>query len=416
MTSFKKYIAAACLGSLCFLGSTQAQAAGFYIQEQSVKGLGTAFAGSVTSIEDASTIYFNPAGMTKLSGPQVNAGVHLLIPDSELDDTGSTVPGGLPIGGDGGNPYSPSPVPNLYAAVPLTENVWGGLGLSAPFGLANEYDDGWFGRYDSTDTDLKTLNFTAALAAEATEWLSVGIGLDIQYARAVLKSAAFAGTEGESRLAGNDISVGYNVGVQADLNEKTEVGIHYRSAISHNLEGRISAEGTTGLDFDAPGGAALNLPDIATFGMAYDVTDRTRVMGQATWFGWNNFQDITAVAANGTVLQQITQNYKTTWAFAIGAEHDLNEKWTVRAGYQFDETPTRAEFRTSRTPDGDRHWISGGATYKYNEKIDLDFAATYIDVADETINVARNQPLTSNVQADTDGYIGILAIGLNYKF
>jgi len=421
--TFKKLALTTSCVALSLLGSTAAHSAGFYIQEQSVKGLGTSFAGSVTSIDDASTVYFNPAGMTKLDGAQANAGVHFLIPNGDLDDTGTTLPPGQTGLGSAGNPYSISPVPNLYGAMPLTDTIWGGIGVSAPFGLANEYNNGWFGRYDSTETELTTINLTPALAFKPTNWLALGIGADIQYADADLQSAVFvgAGTEGVSKLEGDDISYGYNLSALIKPMANTEIGFHYRSAISHKLDGKITVEGTgTPGDSVVNGSADLDLPDIATFGIAHDLTPETRLMGQATWFGWNNFQDITAVTDAGVVRSSVVQNYKATWAFALGAEHDLNDIWTIRAGYQYDQTPTRDEFRTSRTPDGDRNWFSGGATYKLNDKIELDFAATYIHVGNETINVTRNTSvspaLASNVRADTSGSVGIVAFGLNYKF
>ncbi len=404
--------------SLSVSAPKNAEAAGFYIQEQSVKGLGSAFSGSSTSIEDASTIYFNPAGMTKLEGAQVNAGVHLLLPSSDLDDTGTTFPPGVTAAEDNGNPYDPSPVPNLFFATPVNaseQEVWVGIGVTAPFGLGSDYGDDSFVRFDSTETELMTINVAPSAAYKVNDMVSIGGGIDIQYADAELKSAAWAGTEGTSTLEGDDISVGYNLGVQVQATPSTEVGLHYRSAISHELDGKIIAENTLGADVNTNGGADLDLPDIATLGVAHDLNDKTKLMAQATWFGWSNFESIRAVDDNDVELSNIQQNYQNTFAIAVGAEHKLNDTWTVRAGYQFDETPTTDEFRTSRTPDGDRHWFSGGGTYSVNDKIDLDFAATYIDIGEETINVSRNGGL-ANVSAETDGYVGIVAAGINYKF
>ena len=399
----------------------EAKAAGFYIQEQSVKGLGTAFAGSVTSLDDASTIYFNPAGMTDLDGAQANAGVHLLLPSADLDDTGSSfaVPGTALE--DNGNPFDPSPVPNLFYATPVDlggQKFWAGVGVTAPFGLGNDYGNNSFTQFDSTESDLLTINIAPSLAYQISERISVGGGVDIQYADADLRSSVFvgAGAIGESQLTGDDISVGYNLGVKVKATPKTEVGLHYRSAINHELEGEINISGTgTPADSSTNGGADLNLPDIATLGVAHNINNRTRVMGQATWFGWNNFQEIRAVDNAGNEISNVVQGYQNTYALAIGGEYDLNPQLTLRAGYQFDETPTTDEFRTSRTPDGDRHWFSGGATYKLNHKIDLDFATTYIDVGEETINVTRNGG-AATVSADTDGYVGIVAGAINYTF
>jgi long-chain fatty acid transport protein len=417
-----RHLASTALSLILIASATPAMAAGFYIQEQSVKGLGNAFSGSTTSIDDASTIYFNPAGMTELDGAQANVGVHLLLPNADITDNGSTAPGGGPIvGNDNGNPYDPSPVPNLYIATPLSvgeHEIWTGIGVSAPFGLASDYGEDSFLRFDSTETELTTINVAPSVAYKINDMVSVGGGLDIQYADAELKSAIFAGANGTSTLEGDDITLGYNLGVTIKPAPTTELGLHYRSAISHELDGKVIVEGSGAADRNDDGTANLDLPDILTFGAAHDVNDKLRVMGQATWFGWSRFEDIDADVDTGVDPAPIVQDYQNTMAFAVGAEYDLRPDLTVRVGYQFDETPTTDEFRTSRTPDGDRHWFSGGATYKLNNKIELDFAATYIDIADGTIDVTRNgAPLPpAQVTADTDGYVGIVAAGLNYKF
>lgn len=411
-----KLLLSASIGLLSILGVSKADAAGFYIQEQSVKGLGYAFSGSVTSLDDASTIYFNPAGMTRLNGAQMNAAAHILAPDSDLTNNGSSNALGAPIGENPGNPYDAETVPNLFAATPiLDERAWIGVGITAPFGLANDYGETWFGRFDSTETELLTIDFQPSVAFEATEWLSVGLGLNVQYADAELKSVVRDVQEGISTLKGNDISFGYTVGLLATPYENWDIGVNYRSGITHELDGSISLIGTAVSDFSTSGTATLGLPDVATFGVGHDLNEDLRLMAQATWFGWNNFENITARNDAGATISQVVQNYRTTWAFAVGAEYDLNEDWTVRGGYQFDQTPTRDQYRTSRTPDGDRNWFSAGATYQLKDNLELDMAATYINISEERINVTRNSG-AANVVGNTDGSVGIFALGLNYKF
>lgn len=423
----KRLFSLLCASSL-LLPVLQANAAGFYIQEQSVSGLGSAFAGEAATPRDASTVYFNPAGMTHLDGAQVNVGTHLLIPSASLSNNGSIIdanPGGgianvALTGNDGGNPYSPTPVPNMHVAAPFTvggKEIWLGLSVSAPFGLANEYDDDWFGRYDSTKTELTTIDVAPSIAVDVTDWLSVGGGINVQHAEAELESVISATTSGLSNLEGQDISYGFNVGFMAEPTDSTTIGMHYRSAMRHELDGRVSVRGSGGADFSTGGTVDLHLPDIAQFAFNQKVNEKLSVLGGASWYGWNNFQSITVVSDANTVISSVIQNYQTTWAFSIGAEYAYSDKLTLRAGYQFDETPTTDLYRTSRTPDGDRNWFSAGATYKATDKISIDFAATYIDVGDGTIDVNRNIPTAiANVKANSEGKVGILALGLNYKF
>ncbi len=324
-------------------------------------------------------------------------------------------------GGNGGNPYDPTPVPNAYIAYPwMNGQLWTGLGVSAPFGLANEYDEDYFARFDSTETELLTINVSPVVAFQAAPWLSLGGGVDIQYADAELKNtvggfSALTAPEGEATLKGDDISVGYNLGFLVTPMEGTDIGFSYRSAISHELDGDISLVGAGPLDFASSGSADLDLPDIWTLGVAQDLNDQWRLMGQVTRFGWSNFQEIAAVRDDAVAVDPVVQNYQNTWAFAIGAEYAWTPEWTFRAGYQFDETPTTDEFRTTRTPDGDRNWFTLGATYDINEKFSLDMAGAYIDVGSEEISVTRNGT-GAQVNADTDGSVGILSLGLNYKF
>ena len=76
----------------CLLGyAISASGAGFAIIESSVSGLGNAFAGGAASAEDATTIFFNPAGMTRIEGTQSVGAFHLVRPSLKFDNEDSTV-------------------------------------------------------------------------------------------------------------------------------------------------------------------------------------------------------------------------------------------------------------------------------------------------------------------------------------
>lgn len=406
--------------------AAQANAAGFYIQEQSVRGLGSAFSGGATNLEDPSTIFFNPAGMTKLDGLQAQAGVNLLVPDSKVSNDGSTPPALRTIGGGSDNPYDPTPVPNGFVSYQVNDNLWAGLGVTAPFGLASQYDDDWFGRFDSTKTSLEVFDIQPTLAYKINDMFSVGVGLNIERSSANLQNRVNLGPggEGSQRLTGDDWGFGYTIGLQFKPMETTTVGLNYKSAVHHDLDGELEVRTAAGAligPFNGDGKAKLVTPDIATLGISHQINDRLTIQGQASWFGWNNFDEIAVRLDSGIATAPVIQDYQNTWAFAVGAEYVASDKWMLRGGVQFDNTPTTDEYRTSRTPDGDRTWFSLGATYALNEKIDLDMAATYIHIADEEISLARGgitgTPGTDGtLNADTEGNVGILALGVTYKF
>ncbi|MGB0720731.1 MAG: OmpP1/FadL family transporter, partial [Bdellovibrionales bacterium] len=311
----------------------------------------------------------------------------------------------------------PAIVPNFYLTQQVTDRFWVGIGAGSPFGLGNEYDSDWFGRYDSIKSDLTTFEVYPTAAIKVNDWLSVGASMIFQYADAELTNALNAGTQGLQTLEGEGYAVGGNIGILAEPWAGTRFGLDYRTTVENTLDGRLIVAGSTGADLDISARADLRLPDIATFSAAHDLNDRWTVLGSATWFGWNEYNRIEIINSAGTPVGVVDQNYNVSWAFSVGAEYMLNDAWTLRAGYQFDQTPTNDAARTTRTPDGDRHWITAGATYTLNDQWSFDVAGAYIDVANEEINLSRNiTAIPAVVTANTEGRVGIVSAALNYRF
>jgi long-chain fatty acid transport protein len=422
MSTFRNALAASS-AAIALIAAGSASAAGFYIQEQSVTGLGRAFAGSAAMSDDVAGMYFNPANMTGLTGKfQAETGVNLLIPSADLKNQGTTF-GGVANAGSGNpsNPYDPTLVPYGAAAMSLMDgDLWLGVHAGAPFGLASDYGKTWFGRYDSTKTDLKVYQVSPSIAYAINDQFSIGAGVDIQRAEATLEAAVpvtgSTTTDRLYRVKGDDWDYGFNVGMTYKPVQPLTLGASYRSAVSHKLDGTatlFSNAGSTLITSD--GSAGLDLPDMAIVSAVYDITPDWRVMGSVNWFGWSNFQEIAVDADNAALDTTVEQNYKNTFAFSIGGEHDLTDSLTIRAGIQYDETPTQDNFRTSRTPDGNRLWLSTGVGYKFNDVFSMDAAYTFINISDEDISLSRASGF-SQVEASSSGKVHIIGLQGRLKF
>ncbi|MDI1228991.1 MAG: outer membrane protein transport protein [bacterium] len=422
----------------------RAEAAGFYLQEQSVSQQGSAFAGAVANPEDASTVFFNPAGMTQLSGPMISGGAAVLVPTTEIANTGSTAGptagAAAPYAGSpGGNPFDPTPVPSFYGVLPLEGGkVWLGLGVSSPFGLANDYGDTWFGRYDSTKSELLSINVSPVIAYKFNDKLSIGGGPNIQYVNARLENAlpcptlicggaAFTpGTDGLSTLKGDSYGFGLNVGALYEINERTQVGVHYRSKMDQTVDGEVDISGLLGPLAGQNGvrfaEAELKQPDTASIGFAHKYDDRLTILGSANWFGWSNFDEIRVEFDAGGPDSVTPEEFDDSFSLALGAKWKQDEKWTFRGGVQYDQTPTTLPDRSTRTPDGDRYWLSLGATYAVNEKLSLDFAASHLFITDGDITLTKRfyagSPVdtTVNVNGRAESSVEIFSLQANWKF
>ncbi len=372
-------------------------AGGFYLQEQSPKETGRALSGAGAAADDPSAIYFNPAAMTELPGVQLSAGVIALFAEAGQQNQGSYrtvagLPGAtVPVSGNsGGNPFGKViPVPSFYVTGQVTDRLWLGLGATAPFGLKLTYDDGFFGRYDSTHTDLKTYNVQGSAAYKLDDNFSIGGGVDVQHVKVTLANALpqlspLAATDGLAEVKGKDWTVGWHAGLFY-TNGDTNIGISYRSGIDHRVTGTRTISGLQSLlaaqngsaDVDAP----LNLPDIVTVGFMHRMTPRLRAMVSARWYNWSVMESIVITAAGRTSVKEL--DYKDSYSVSLGGEYDVSPALTVRAGTMFDRTPTNPQFLTTRVPDGDRAWLSAGATYNVSPglALNLSYAHNFVEKA-----------------------------------
>ncbi|HAF40301.1 MAG TPA: transporter [Sphingobium sp.] len=425
----------------CFLlvtgamtASSPALAGGFYLQEQSPIETGRALSGGAAAADDPSTIYFNPAAMTQLSGIQTSVGGSLLMASAHQTNRGSyrSIPGStvrVPVtGNDGGNAFeSVIPVPSFYASAQVSDRLWLGLGVNAPFGLKLEYDDGFFGRYDSLYTDLKTYNIQPSAAYKLTDSLSIGGGVDVQYVKAELTNALpqlspLATTDGFASLKGDDWSVGWNAGLFYTSGD-TNVGVHYRAGITHKLAGTQSISGLTGLLAGANGAfaatAPLSLPDIVTVSMMHRLTPGLRAMITGKWYNWSKFKGIAVTTASGTTNKEL--DYRDSYSVSVGGEYDVSPALTLRAGTMFDRSPTNAQHLTTRVPDGDRVWLSGGGTWNMSESmaLNLSYAHTFVAKA----NIIRPDSyypspatVTATTLSQTSGNADQIAASLTLRF
>ncbi len=428
-----------------------AHATGFFINQQSVRGLGRVDAGNTVAADELGTIFFNPAGLpTVVRDPKnrdsilTSLGLNLIVPRSDQRNRGSAVATagtlGLPVplgGGDGHNPTAPTLVPTFYGAIPVADHRGAlGLGINAPFGLTAVFGPDWHGRYDASDASLKTLNVSLVAAWRFDSGLSLGGGLDLQYARSVLTTAIpnpftpggpTAATDGRIQTRGHDyLTPGFNAGLIYELDDDTRVGLHYRSGMKHDISGSSNVVGLTGplepFNGTVDVRAELKLPAIATAGVRARVAEDVALFGEVEWFNWSTFDEVRIRFADGRADGVRTSNFRDAYAVAIGADYEIRPKWTARGGLHFDTTPTVDGFRDTTVPDSDRLWIGLGASYQQSDTVSLDFAFNHVFFRDTTIGLTRSffdgTPLTTSVtiNSDVSTVVNTLAVDLRFRF
>ena len=423
--------------------SGTAVANGFSLPVQDSLQIGRANAGTVAAASDASTVFHNPAGMTQLDGEQMLAGATAIYAGYDVSDRNSTATtpgtGGAPVAlvGQNGHPRTFALVPTLFYARPMTpsRDFWLGIALTSPWGLGVEYDDDWFGRYDSIETRLTTVNLSPAMAYRITDWLSIGGGFNIEYADAKLTNALpdtlapggpSPATDGVAKLTGDGIAVGFNVGMLIKPWSRTRIGLHYRSAIEHDLSGKLKV---TNLPPALAGGnrrvgvdLKLDEPDVAAIGIAHEAIPGTTLFAEAQWFNWSRFDELRATFADGRPDSVRAQDWKDTWSFYGGIEQRLLEHWTLRAGAGYEQTPTVDEFRNTSLPDGDRVRLALGLSYDWSDRLRVDLAYAHVFSARESIDLTptffEGTPAEGsvNVRGRASLFVNDIALRVRYRF
>lgn len=436
----------------------RAGASGFQLFDQSPSGQGNAFAGAGAVAEDASTVFFNPAGMTYLNGYQTVAGLQIITPTGVLSpSTARTAPtaiGGpsMALTGQGSRDLSETAVvPNFYFVAPFGEDFRAGLGVSVPFGLVTDYgSNSWVGRYYATRSDLKTIDVNPSVAYKATKWLSLGAGMDVIHAHALLKNAVDFGTicanaagtatcglfglspqanDGQAALEANDTTVSWNAGAIVQPLEHTRIGLTYRSSYDLHLDGTASftvpgAFRTLQTAVPAFGGtfltggahAKITLPQTASVAVYQDIDAKWAVMGDVTWTNWSSFQNLIVTFDNPSQPASVTaEKWHDTFRSALGVIFAPNDRSKLRFGVAYDPTPVKSAFRTLRIPDDDRIWLSIGYNLRLLENLSLDAAYTHIFIpGNSPVNLSNAS--FGTVVGTYDSAVNIFALGLKYTF
>lgn len=371
-------LAAAALLTAAALSAQTASAAGFQLTEQSSLGAGRAYAGAGIVGDDLSAVHYNPAGMTLLPGTQMQAGSVWIEVNAEYDgDHGASENGR----------YKGQAIPAGYITHQLTDDVWLGLGLTVPFGMGTDYDKEWEGAERGYTSTILTFDINPNVAWKVNDFLSVGGGISLQYAKAKLGARLLQNEYdlGYGKISADSWDWGWNFGVMVSPSEKLRLGLSYRSSITHDAEGdfdyepsKFAAEHLYQYAATYSSKATVKTPDTVMFTTTWEATDNLRLSTLIRWAKWSNFKTLT-IENEGFASKPYVNDWEDTWLFSVGADYKLNDAWTVRGGVAYEKDPVSDnKKRMAVIPDTDRLWLSVGATWHAAKNFQIDGGFSYL--------------------------------------
>jgi long-chain fatty acid transport protein len=413
------------------LASSQIFASGFALNEQSISGMGTGFAGRSSSADDASTVFGNPAGMARLKGQQITGGIASIDASTDISDTS-----GRSSGTNKGDMVPFTTVPMGFYTNKLNDEWSVGFGVYAPFGLITNYENGFQGRAFGSKSEVKVVTLQPTVSYAFNDKVSIGFGPTFNRISGTLESdiALPIPRTGDNNVEvkGDDTALGFNAGVLVQATDTTRVGLTYHSKVNYKLDGHTDVTAGTGVPpqllksnrYDAS--LKIETPESYDLSVTQEMNEAWKLYAGATWTRWSRLKDITinnegvtaqsggALAPRivGTITEE--QNWHDTWAYAVGTSYQLNKQWVLRTGLTFDQSPTNNTDRSPRIPTGDRTIFSVGAGFNPTDDWTIDVAYSYLKEQSVTVNDsnALGQSYNAKYENSANGF----GVGATYRF
>jgi long-chain fatty acid transport protein len=346
--------------------------------------------------DDATAIFYNPAGLTQLHGANFSIGLTMFFPDWHFDGTS---------GAQQSN-HLPSYIPNLYAESDFGLERWRfGIGLNNPFGLNESWGNTGQLSFLVTKAHLFTFNLAPSVAYKINDQLSVGVDLNIYWAdletnRQVMVAPAPTPL-GQFHYHGQDVAFGATPGLLWKIDPRNTIGLVYRSPFEMNFSGNASVK-TPGLPEVGPSQTNVNLkyPQQVTLAYAMRPVQPLKIEADVEWTDWDVVKQFTVTSSNPAFSQVQKTNWESGFAFRLGGQYDLG-RWAFRAGYAYGQRAVPGSTFTPLVPDSNYHLFAAGVGYAINSNITIDAAYQFIYRENRNISNSLYSPLVDGKWENT---------------
>lgn len=403
-------------------------AGGFALHEQSTQFLGSAFAGDAAG-GALSSMFWNPAAVGQFNGIWSESAFTAILPQAEIDALpGSTLVPLFPsYSGDIGRDAI---VGASYVSYQLSPSAVFGLSLNAPFGLGTKTNPIWAGATFSRESKLETYNFAPTIAYRVAPRLIVSAGLQVEYIRAKLQAAApisvlspptFAGAKTE----GDNVGVGFTLGVLWESTAGTSVGLGFRSSINHTLEGSFAVDGIGQNDVTAN----LQTPELVTLSLRQALVPQWTALATVEWTNWSRLDKLDTVCkaagapfcvAPGLTVNSLELGWHDGWLFSGGLEYAYSRDLILRGGAAYELSPIQnPDERVAQLPDADRIWLGIGGSYNLKwcgtwcDSSSLELAYAHAFIEDASINRAEH---FVTLLATAQGSADVISVGFKTQW
>jgi long-chain fatty acid transport protein len=379
---------------------------GFRNPPPSSFGLGRS-GGRIAQVDDSSAVTHNPANLSDVHNFEFQLTPSAVYIDVDYESASkgkvSTI-----------HPWKL--LPNAFASYEVLPNKLAvGVGVTVPYGLANEWDSSTSSplRYSAPYyTELKTINLNPSAALRINDKISIGAGLDVMYSELVFKqylSPAFP--DFKFKAKGSGFGFSGNAGITFNLTERQRIALTVRAPMNVDYDGHLNFqnEPVSGANSRTGFGSQIRYPTIVTIGYGINLTETIRLESDLEWVQFSRFKNLPVSVGSNPYLgsMSIPQNWHDTFTAGIGGDWRFAPNWVLRAGYQFYLTPVPDSTFSPTIPDANQNVVTVGVGYKYkSHSLELAYGLDFYDTRDirNDVNPAFNGTYKMNVHLFSAAY------------
>lgn len=395
------------IGLACVLSvpAVDAGAEGFAINEWSAEGV--AMGGARMFAEnDAANIAYNPASITKVRGEAFKQSAVYISPHGKYTAYDAT---GKPID-EGKNVVHAGWAPGNYYVKQLNDRDWFGIGLYSRFGMISEFERSSVVASNAFFSRLNGVSLTPTYARKFDNKWSAAIGAEVNYVGLELQKNALGIIPTQTK--GESWALGWNAAANYAFDEKNELGLVYRSKVTHSMEADFKAYMVNGMSIKRDAYGKVTLPDSWAIGYNHKFDDRTRVELNGTYTKWSTYDALNIdIEGLGTIASP--KNWSNGWRYALGVEHKLSDKYTIMGGYAYDESVIPFDGADFIVPTGARRTYSLGFQY-HDKKQTLAMTLGFIDI--DGLSIKGHMGDTYNTARSHDNYAKVVGISYQRNF
>ena len=400
---------------------------GFSLNEGSARavGMGESF---VAVADDLSALFYNPGGAAFLEGTGFSVGAFGIFPSVEFE-------GANPYPGEGVKETAVSQtfiIPNLYFGKKFGKRIFLGTGVSVPFGLGVKWDEKWSGRYITTNSEIQAIDLTPTLAIKLSD--NIGIAASLIYRNSKLTNDQIIPFVNPFTFAVMDVAklhlesktshgIGYRLGTLLKF-KNFNFGFSYTGKMTIDFEGDaqftlistgiplLDAMIATKFPATATGKTSIVFPTLISGGFSTTIFKGFLFTASVDYMKWSQYNELKIEFEDYPLFSKtIEKHYKDTYTFRFGVEKKISDKFTIRAGYYYDQGAPELVSLGPDLPDADKHGITFGMSYKVG-KIIVDFGNSIVlfkDISTEGMN-------EDNFNGTYKSYAFISGLNLRFNF